>query len=97
MEYFTRGWGLEEFGREDWEIASWAKTPDYIRALDEIKVKPNKTIVFGHWRAKELNEIFAGKREEADGDIYVDKERKLIGLDATTALSHKVGCVVIED
>ena len=97
MDYFTRGLGLEEFGRGDWAIASWAKTPDYIRAFDEIKVKPNQTIVFGHWRAKELNERFAGKWEEIDGDIYVDKERKLIGLDTTTALSHKVGCIVIED
>ena len=62
-----------------------------------ITEKPNKTIVFGHWRAKELNERFAGKWEEIDGDIYVDKERKLIGLDTTTALSYKVGCIVIED
>ena len=59
--------------------------------------KRNKTIVFGHWRAKELNERFAGKWEEIDGDIYVDKERRLIGLDTTTALSYKVGGVVIED
>ena len=84
MDYFTRGLGLEEFGGGDWAIASWAKTPDYIKAFDEIKVKPNQTIVFGHWRAKELNERFAGKWEEIDGDIYVDKERKLIGLDTTT-------------
>ena len=97
MDYFTRGLELEEFGRDDWAIASWAKTPDYIKAFDEIKVKRNKTIVFGHWRAKELNERFAGKWEEIDGDIYVDKERRLIGLDTTTALSYKVGGVVIED
>lgn len=97
MDYFTRGLGLEEFGRGDWAIASWAKTPDYIKAFDEIKVKPDQTIVFGHWRAKELNERFAGKWEELDGDIYVDKERNLIGLDTTTVLSYRVGCIVIED
>ena len=97
MMYFNRGVELNDFGESEWEEASWSNTPDDIRTLDLIKVGTHKTIVFGHWRAKELNEKFAGKWEEVDGDIYVDKERKLIGLDTTTALSHKVGCVVIED
>lgn len=97
MMYFNRGVELNDFGESEWEEASWSNTPDDIRTLDLIKVGTHKTIVFGHWRAKELNEKFADKWEEKDGEIYVDKERNLIGLDTTTALSHKVGCVVIED
>ena len=87
LTYLAHGVKLSDFNDYDWERASWSKTPDDIRYLDIQGFKLHKTIVFGHWRAKEL----------VDGDIYVDKERKLIGLDATTALSHKVGCVVIED
>ena len=97
LQWFGKKWKLSDLGDWEWDTASWAKTPDYIWTLDRTHIKVDKTIVFGHWRAKELNERFAGKWEEVDGDIYVDKERKLIGLDATTALSHKVGCVVIED
>lgn len=97
LKYFTTKPDLSDFRDSEWNAASWAKTPDDIRYLDTQGFKASKTIVFGHWRAKELNERFAGKWEEVDGDIYVDKERKLIGLDTTTALSYKVGCVVIED
>ena len=97
FQWFGKKWKLSDLGDWEWDTASWAKTPDYIWTLDRTHTNVDKTVVFGHWRAKELNERFAGKWEEVDGDIYVDKERKLIGLDTTTALSHKVGCVVIED
>ena len=97
LQWFGKKWKLSDLGDWEWSTASWAKTPDYILTLDKTHTKVDKTVVFGHWRAKELNERFAGKWEEIDGDIYVDKGRKLIGLDTTTALSYKVGCIVIED
>lgn len=97
MMYFTRGIELGDFGYSEWEQASWSNTPDSIRTFDLMNVGAHKTIVFGHWRAKSLNEKFAHKWEEEDSEIYVDEERKLIGLDVTTALSHKVGSIVIED
>lgn len=97
LQWFGKGWKLSDLSDWEWDAASWAKTPDYIWTLDQTHTKVDKPIVFGHWRAKELNEKFAGKWEEEDGDIYVDEKRKLIGLDTTTALSHKVGYIVIED
>lgn len=97
LQWFGKKWKLSDLCDWEWNTASWARTPDYILTLDQTHTKVDKTVVFGHWRAKELNERFAGKWEEIDGDIYVDKERRLIGLDTTTALSYKVGCVVIED
>ena len=97
LQWFGKKWKLSDLCDWEWDTASWAKTPDYIWTLDQTHTKVDKTVVFGHWRAKELNERFAGKWEEIDGDIYVDKERRLIGLDTTTALSYKVGGVVIED
>lgn len=97
LQWFRKKWKLSDLGDWEWNTASWANTPDYIWTLDRTHTQVDKTIVFGHWRAKELNERFAGKWEELDGDIYVDKERKLIGLDTTTALSYKVGCIILED
>lgn len=97
LQWFGKKWKLSDLGDWEWNTASWAKTPDYIWTLDQTHTKIDKTVVFGHWRAKELNERFAGKWEEVDGDIYVDKERKLIGLDTTTVLSYKVGCIILED
>lgn len=97
LQWFGKKWKLSDLCDWEWNTASWVRTPDYIWTLDSTHTKVNKTIVFGHWRAKELNEKFAGKWETVDGDIYVDKERRLIGLDTTTVLSHKVGCIVIED
>lgn len=97
MMYFTRDIELDDFGDLEWGQASWANTPDSIRTFDLMKVGMRKTIVFGHWRAKSLNEKFAHKWEEKDSEIYVDEERKLIGLDVTTVLSHKVGSIVIDD
>lgn len=97
LQWFGKKWKLSDLEDWEWNTASWARTPDYILTLDQTHAKVDKIVVFGHWRAKELNERFAGKWEEVDGDIYVDKERKLIGLDTTTALSYKVGCIVIED
>lgn len=97
LQWFGKKWKLRDLCDWEWNTASWAKTPDYIWTLDQTHTKVDKTVVFGHWRAKELNEKFAGKWEELDGDIYVDKERKLIGLDTTTVLSHKVGCMILED
>lgn len=101
VSYFS-GTSLQELRSYDWNSLSWAKTPDFIRAMDEMpnileRRAAGKTIVFGHWRAKELNEKFLYKWEPEDGDIYFDEERKLIGLDCTTVLSHKVGCIVLED
>lgn len=97
LQWFGKGWKLSDLSDWEWDAASWAKTPDYIWTLDQTHTKVDKPIVFGHWRAKELNEKFAGKWEEKDGDIYVDEKRKLIGLDTTTALSYKVGYIVIEN
>ncbi len=102
IPWYFAGIPLEQLTDDDWDDLSWSNVPDYIRAMDEIpnileRRAAGKTIVFGHWRAKELNEKFLNKWEPEDGDIYVDEERKLIGLDCTTVLSHKVGCVVLED
>ena len=97
ISMFAYNIDLEDFDDEAWSEASWGDTISQIYLYDYLRPKKHKTIVFGHWRAKELNEKFAYKWFDKDGEIYVDKERKLIGLDVTTVLSHKVGSIIIED
>lgn len=87
---------FEQYDDEDWNGASWAKTPDMIKYFENYD-KPRRIVVFGHWRAKQLREMFLQEHDEADGEIYIDNNRGLIGLDCTTVLSDKVGCVVLED
>lgn len=81
----------------DWYKCSWAVTPTEI---DLFAAKHpggiDHTIVFGHWRADELNNMFFG------GDwpmaaSFNDTKHKLLGLDYTTVVSGEVGCAVIED
>lgn len=101
VDSYFNGVSLKQLTDDDWDELSWSKTPMCIRTMDDMGININrvagKTIVFGHWRAKELNEKFLYKWEPEDGDIYFDEDRKLIGLDCITVLSHKVGCIVLED
>lgn len=96
LEHFTRNIPLSKFKDEDWNRASWVNTIEKIKALDRLKVS-HKPIVFGHWRAKQLIEEFLHEWNEDDGDIYIDKDRNLIGLDCTTVISHSVGVLVVEE
>lgn len=96
MKYFVNGGDLSAFGDYDWYRASWSRVPDDISAVDSLGCKQSKTLVFGHWRAKDLRRKFLLLVDD-DGEIYVDKGRGLIGLDTTTVISHKVGCIVLED
>ena len=93
--FFMADCPLSQYTAEDWYRASWSKVPEEIIRLPD--KRKGKTIVFGHWRAKQLNEMFLCKWEPEDGEIYNDPARKLIGLDITTVLSQKVGCIVLED
>lgn len=97
MKYFINGGNLKDFENYDWDRASWSRTPEDILAVDSLDSTPPKTLVFGHWRAKDLRRKFLGIDDEDDGEIYIDEKRKFVGLDATTILSHKVGHIVLED
>ena len=80
--------------QDEWDDAKWGNPFDLARK----GLLPNKTLVFGHWHVSWARHHFNGKPEWGDqadfspyyGDGY-------IGLDACTAYSGKVNCLVIED
>lgn len=81
--------------KKQWEDASWLCGPDMaIAGLNNT----GKTIVFGHWHTSYLWSIAEDRSEfslDARFDIFYGKD--YIAIDACTAYSGKVNCLVIED
>lgn len=83
-----------ELSTSVWAESAWSKTPSTIEWF--IENHPQglpKTIVFGHWRTDQLNELFCGKKPTL-GEPYIDTAHNLVGLDLTTVLTGKVGIAV---
>ncbi len=87
---------------KDWESARWFNGIE----VHSLGVKePNKTIVCGHWHCSYGNSLADSKIREfpSKGSKYFDEAFKpyyndgIIAIDACTAYSGKVNCVVIED
>ena len=81
--------------QEEWDAAMWGNPFDMI---DKGLNQTGKTVVFGHWSTAHKWAEIEGREEFDDNTrfepYYGDG---FIGLDCTTALSHKVGVVVLED
>ena len=82
--------------KELWNKARWING---MEAAHGGIVEPNKTIVCGHWHCS-----FGHSRYNHDGGEFDNSPNfapyyanGIIALDACTALSRKVNCVVIED
>ena len=77
-----------------WAESAWSQTPNVIEYfMHENPNGINKWIVFGHWRASELNERFNGKEYEVPTP-FIDEKHKLVGLDLTTVITDTVGIAV---
>ena len=80
----------------DWRMARWHNGMEAAR--QGVK-EENKTIVCGHWRCSYGHAKIEGKGEErgdnADYSPYYGDG--VIAIDACTAVSGKVNCIVIED
>jgi len=94
--YYTPKENWREGTEEDWTYARWYNGMD---AAWQGVTEPNKTIVCGHWHCSYGHAVIEGKGEErgenADYTPYYGKG--VIGLDACTARSGRVNCIVLED
>ena len=103
---FTHGWlpitpesrdGWREAGRKEWEKARWINGMDAAER-DKLTV-PGKTVVCGHWHASYCHSTYekvcAEFGDDADFTPYYGSG--VIALDACTAYSGFVNCIVIED
>ena len=80
----------------DWKFARWFNG---MEAARQGVIVPNKTIVCGHWHSSYGHSKIEGKcsefGEDADFSPYI--ATGIVAIDACTAHSHKVNCIVIED
>lgn len=80
---------------KNWEAARWVNGMEAVKTANE----PQKTVVCGHWHSSYGHANFEGKGtefgKEADfSPYYADG---IIAIDACTAASGKVNCIVLED
>lgn len=93
---FVHGWiptNQNDWRQGDWNAARWAHGSKEWH--DGAKL-PGKTIVCGHWHCSEANYIYHhdGKNEFDNFSPFMDDG--IIALDACTAYSGIVNCLVIE-
>lgn len=83
-----------EADREQWNQARWFNGMDAAQTADE-----NKTIVCGHWHTSYGHSKYEHKGTEfgEDADFSPYYGPGIIAIDACTAFSGKVNCLVIED
>lgn len=93
-----RKWAFNDDWRnatEDmWDDARWGNPYE----LAAMGLKPDKTVVFGHWHTSWPRARYEGKEEfGSDADFSIYYGDGYIGIDACTAASGKVNVLVIED
>lgn len=87
---FIEDW--REQSEKEWRKARWIN--GMVAVVNGIK-EENKTIVCGHWHCSYGHSGFEIRKAEPDySPYYADG---IIAIDACTAVSHKVNCLIIED
>lgn len=83
-------------GSAEWESARWYNG---MLAARQGAFEPDKTIVCGHWNSSFGHSVYEGKGSEFgnDADFSPYYGEGIIALDACTAYSGKVNCIVIDD
>ena len=95
VEYkYQQNWRDAELTQ--WEQARWING---MFAASQGTIEPNKTIVCGHWHASYGHAVLEGKGKEFDkqSDFSPYYAKGIIAIDACTAYSKKINCIVIED
>lgn len=93
--YFNKDW--RNASNEDWRYARWYNGMEFAckRNLNVL----DKTVVCGHWNCSyghaEIDHKCSEFGKDADFSPYYGEG--IIGIDACTAFSGKVNCIVIED
>ena len=84
-----------EASKQGWQQARWINGMDAVRTAYE----DNKTVVCGHWHTSYGHSRYEGKGSEfeADADFSPYMAPGIIALDACTAHSGIVNCIIIDD
>ena len=78
-----------------WREARWYNGMEAARTVTE----PGKTVLCGHWHTSYGHARYEGKGTEfgADADFSPYAANGILALDACTAFSRQVNCIVLEE
>ncbi|MBR1496103.1 MAG: metallophosphoesterase [Oscillospiraceae bacterium] len=87
--------GWREASEDDWRRARWINGMDAVRTVKE----DGKTIVCGHWHTSYGHSRYEGKGSMfgKDADFTPYRAPGILAIDACTAYSGMVNCVVIQE
>lgn len=94
---FDSNW--REAPPEDWRRARWSNGAE-IACKHGVRV-PDKTVVCGHWHTSYAHHTFEKKcsewGEDADFSPFFSADGSVIAIDACTAYSGKMNCLVFDE
>lgn len=92
-EYLSNWRSCED---DTWKIARWTNG---MEAAHDGAIEPNKTIICGHWHCSFGHSKYEGNGEEFGdtADYFPYHSDGIIAIDACTAITHKINCLVIKD
>lgn len=95
---YDEEWGdWSAYNDEDWHDASWTNTIEDISSFKQsYPLGWKKTIVFGHWTSADFYSYF-DRKYDYYGHIYRNDQLRIIACDCTTALTHNIEVLVVED
>ena len=95
VRYIYQG-DWRDANKERWDEARWTNG---MYAAECGAIEPNKTIVCGHFHSSYGHSLLEGKCSEfgKDADFSPYYAKGIIAIDACTAHSGKINCIVIED
>lgn len=97
---YPANWRTIELADGWWEQARWSSPLKNKRDWLEHRADgvDGKTLVFGHWHCSKGWNLIDGTPEFGEGENFnIFRYKKLIGIDACTAYTHKVNVLVLED
>lgn len=83
----------EKYNFTSWEALTWDDGSFFGKKINNT----NKTIVIGHFGTSHLRKLYKIDDGQDEDSILKREDGRVIALDATTILSHKVNVLVLED
>lgn len=97
IDTFAKDWHNPhcfKYGYVDWDALMWDDGKFYGRPINNT----DKTIVIGHFGTDHLRNIYGLKNnDEEDFSILRRDDGRIIAIDSTTAYTHKLNVLVIEN
>ncbi len=92
--FYVEDW--RNVSKQEWDNARWYNG---MECGNQGVIEPNKTIVCGHWHCSYGHYHYGEAESEFEESAIFEPfyGKGYIAIDACTALTHKINCIVLED